>query len=400
MCVEVHGYPIFDEDGEVVQMIEYCLDITDRKRMDVELRVAKEKAEAASYAKGAYLESILENTSDLIVTSDTSGKIVSFNRGAEAVLGYDRQAVIGRHASMLFVDPDDRKRLVETVKAGGTVSGCHARYAHHKRPRVVDVHLTLTQLRDEDGTEVGFVGIGSDVSEQRRLQEALIQSEKMAAMGKLAASVAHEINNPLTGILTFAEAAMDEAPEDQTSRGDLEIIVRETLRCRRIVRDLLDYSRLEKPKRTKMSINQVVERSLTLIRGQAPFRDVSFDLAFSDELPEVEVDVGQMQQLFLNLIINAADAMGHRGKITIRSQSLEDDRMVQVFVADEGCGIAPDKLDRIFDPFYSTKGEQGNGLGLNVVQSIVAQHGGNVRVETEMGRGTTFFVCLPASSPP
>ncbi len=397
--VEVHGYPIFGDDGKVVQMIEYCLDITDRRRTDAELRVDKERAEAASYAKGAHLESILENTSDLIVTSDTSGRIVSFNRGAEVVLGYDRQDAIGKHASMLFVDPAERERLIDRVNAGGSVSGYHARYAHKNRPRIVDVHLTLSQLRDADGAAAGFVGIGRDVSEQQRLQKALIQSEKMAAMGKLAASVAHEINNPLTGILTFAEALMDETPEDDPSREDSEIIFREAMRCRQIVRDLLDYSRLEKPKRARMSINRVVERSLTLIRGQAPFRDVSFDLGFADELPEVEVDVGQMQQLFLNLVINAGDAMGHRGTITIKSQSLEDNRMVQVSVSDEGCGIPPDEIDRIFDPFYSTKGEQGNGLGLNVVQSIVAQHGGTVRVETKAGQGTTFLVCLPVSSP-
>lgn len=396
ITVEVHGCPIFDDEGNVVQMIESCVDVSARKRMEEQLRVAKEEAEAASFAKSQHLASILENTSDMIVTSDQQGNIVSFNRGAELILGYDRQEVIGRPAWILFEDAMERERLIERAREEGSVSGCHARYLHKNGQRAVDIHVTLSQLRDEAGAPTGFVGIGRDVSEQQRLQAALIQSEKMAAMGKLAASIAHEINNPLTGILTFAEELMEGATPDDAVRGDYEMIVREALRCRGIVRDLLDYTRLEKPKRERVNIDKVVERSHGLIKGQAQFRDVEFELGFAANLPDVQVDVGQMRQVFLNLIINAGDAMELRGTIHIHSALSDDGRFVEVSVRDTGCGIAPELLDRIFFPFYSTKGQQGNGLGLNVVQSIVMQHGGTIRVESEVGVGATFVVSLPA----
>lgn len=368
---------------------------TARLRMEGELRVAKERAEAASHQTGAYLAGLLDNTSDMIVTLDTEGRVASFNRGGEAMLGYDRAEVIGRPLSVLHRDPEECADLLRRVEEREGLSGLDTQLLHKNGERVVNTQLTLSVLRDEDGEPVGFVGISRDVSEQKQLQGALIQSEKMAAMGKLAASVAHEINNPLTGILTFSESLAEDAPPDDPNIKDYELIFHEAMRCRDIVKELLDYSRLDKPHRVTTRVNRVIERSLNLVERQATFKDVTVELQLAESLPPSSLDPGQMQQVFLNLMINAVDAMERSGTLTIISGVAADDRLVEVSVRDTGCGIPARDIEKIFDPFYSTKGKHGNGLGLNVVQSIVGQHGGHMEVESVVGTGTVFYVRLP-----
>ncbi len=335
---------------------------TIRGEMEEELRVAKERAEAASHQTGAYLANLLDNTSDMIVTLDLDGRVASFNRGGEAMLGYGREEVVDRPLSALHQDPDEYAPLLERARREDGFSGVGVKLLHKNGERVVDTQLTLSPLKAEDGEAVGFIGISRDVTEQNQLQGALIQTEKMAAMGKLAASVAHEINNPLTGILTFSENLSEDAPADDPNREDYELIFREALRCRRIVRELLDYSRLNKPHRVTARVNNTIERTLRLVERQASFSDVEVKLDLCQSLPPTHLDPGQMQQVFLNLIINAVDAMDQRGKLTITSGVAADGQFAEVTVSDTGCGIPANDLDKIFDPFYSTKGKCGNVL--------------------------------------
>jgi two-component system NtrC family sensor kinase len=237
------------------------------------------------------------------------------------------------------------------------------------------------------------------VTESQQLQEELVESEKHAAVGKLAAGVAHELNNPLTGILTFSEELLEDSPKDSPLREDLEIIVRETFRCRQIVRDLLDFSRQARPNPQILPVEPVVKKAVQLVNKQAAFHDIDFVMQFEDGL-HVQADFNQLQQVILNLVINARDAMDGKGVLKVRSRSFPERRRVVVDVEDEGCGIPPGQIDKIFEPFFSTKGQRGNGLGLAAVRSIVEQHKGEISVQSKEGAGSTFSILLPAVSGP
>ena len=252
-------------------------------------------------------------------------------------------------------------------------------------------------MTDYKNEIVAICSVSRDVTESRRLHHELLQTEKHAAVGKLAAGVAHEINNPLTGILTFAEELRDDSDPDSPMREDLDFIVRETLRCRQIVRDLLDFSRQHKPDRQRVKPDVVVRRAMNLVAKQASFHDITFDLQVDDRTPEISADSNQLQQAILNLIINARDAMEGRGAILL-TVGLDEAGMVALEVRDEGIGISESQLPHIFEPFFSTKGAQGNGLGLAAVRSVVDQHAGRIAVESKLGKGTVFRIVLPVAT--
>ncbi len=246
-----------------------------------------------------------------------------------------------------------------------------------------------------------FGNLASKFNEMsRRLSQSrrsLIQSERLISMGRLAAGVAHELNNPLTGVLAFTESLIDDADEGDERVEDYRVIQREALRCRRIVRDLLDFVRQEKPAMRAEDAGRLVGLTLRLIEKLASFRDVALVFEKGGDLPLVRADASQVQQVLLNLLVNAADAMDGRGTICIGMRQVERGRWVEISVADDGPGIPEEIRDRIFEPFFSTKAHRSNGLGLSICQGIVEQHGGRLTFETWEGRGTTFNVLLPAA---
>jgi two-component system NtrC family sensor kinase len=230
------------------------------------------------------------------------------------------------------------------------------------------------------------------------MQGELVESEKHAAVGKLAAGVAHELNNPLTGILTFSEDLLEDAEEASPLYEDLEIIQKETLRCRRIVRDLLDFSRQSKADRQVISLEPVIRRTLNLVQKQAAFHDIDFKTDLNDMDLKVHADPSQLQQVFLNLVINARDAMDGNGTIDIRLIGVPEKRSVIFEIEDNGCGISQENITTVFEPFYTTKAEHGNGLGLAVVSSIVEEHGGHITAESAVEEWTIFRVSMPTVS--
>lgn len=250
-------------------------------------------------------------------------------------------------------------------------------------------------LGDDLGEPVAICSVSRDVTESRRLQQELLLAERDAAMGKLAAGVAHELNNPLTGILTFTEELLDEAPEASALSEDLGVILRETLRCRQIVKDLLDYSRRDGLRRQRVSLESILERTLSLLAKQASFHDIEFRQELADGPLLTQGDPNQLQQVLLNLIINARDAQDGQGVITLQAGRQGD--QVWISVQDQGVGIPEEQRDLIFDPFFTTKGAQGNGLGLAAVQSIVERHDGAITVESQHNQGARFRVSLPAA---
>jgi two-component system NtrC family sensor kinase len=229
-------------------------------------------------------------------------------------------------------------------------------------------------------------------------RQQIRRSEQLASVGRLAAGVAHEINNPLTGVLAFADLMREKENMDPQDREDLEVIIRETKRAREIVRGLLDYARETPSLKTCLNVNDVIRQVIQLLGKREAFQNVNLVEALADNLPPVECDRNQIQQVLVNLSLNACEAMPNGGTLLIGT-SLVDDQVV-VEVTDTGCGIKPRDLEKIYEPFFTTKPVgKGTGLGLSVSCGIIQQHGGVLEVESVVGKGTTFTVKLPLAQP-
>jgi len=233
-------------------------------------------------------------------------------------------------------------------------------------------------------------------------QRQLAQADKLASLGRLAAGVAHEINNPLTGVLTNASFQLKRAPEGSQLSQDLEVVVRETKRCREIVRGLLDFARPAPPSRGPVDLNEVVRRALKITLQALTLQHVSLELELAPDSPETLGDANQLQQVVVNLLVNARDAVGSGGAIRVgtRADRAGEQPFAEVVVEDAGCGIPKTDLPHLFEPFFTTKGTHGTGLGLAVTWGIVLAHGGTIDVRSELGKGSRFTVRLPLAEPP
>lgn len=254
--------------------------------------------------------------------------------------------------------------------------------------------------------------IQKKTAEIMKAHDQLINAEKLASLGRMAAGVAHELNSPLTGIVTFAHLMLKRMPpENKQDREDLEIIIEQANRCSKIIKGLLGFSRKATAERVEININTLLDSTIAMVRNQAKFHNIKFNLNFDESLPLIHVDPNQMQQVFLNLLINAADAMNERGQITIATRTVgeseedqwfkmghprEGKKYIEIEFTDTGPGIPEEYLGKIFEPFFTTKPVgKGTGLGLAVSYGIVKRHGGNITVRSEVGKGASFFIRLP-----
>jgi two-component system NtrC family sensor kinase len=232
-----------------------------------------------------------------------------------------------------------------------------------------------------------------------RAQEQLINAEKLASLGRMAAGVAHEMNSPLTGIMTFAHLMLKRMPpENKEDAEDIKVIIEQTERCSRIVKGLLGFSRRTVSEKALFDINILIENTLSMVRNQARFYNIDFDIQLDRSLPEINMDPNEIQQVFLNLLINAADAMEEKGKIVIASRFIEEDKgkFIELEFTDTGPGIPEDMHSKIFEPFFTTKpAGKGTGLGLAVSYGIIKKHDGDILVKSEHGKGASFFIRLP-----
>ncbi|GAB4262144.1 MAG: ATP-binding protein [Deferrisomatales bacterium] len=231
--------------------------------------------------------------------------------------------------------------------------------------------------------------------ELRQAQEQLVRSEKLASLGKLVAGIAHELNNPITGILMLASYLEEDEDADPERREDLRRIAEESQRCATIVRGLLDFARESVPRKEAVDVHSVLDRALGLLATQAIFQDVAIVRRYAPDLPAVLADPHQLGQVFVNLLLNAGQAMPAGGTLTV--ETAETDGAVAVCIRDTGCGISERDLGRIFDPFFTTKDGDGTGLGLSVSYGIVENHGGTIQVRSRPGEGSAFTVRLPTA---
>jgi two-component system NtrC family sensor kinase len=236
--------------------------------------------------------------------------------------------------------------------------------------------------------------VSERADEMKKINAQLFRSEKLASLGKLAAGVAHEINNPLTGILTNSSLLLEDMEKDDPKYEDVEVMVKETIRCREIVKRLLDFARQTRPQKRLASINALIDNIILLVRNQTSFRNILIEKDLSADIPDILVDPDQIQQVFVNIILNAAEAMTKGGSLKIRSARSADRESIVITFADTGPGISEEVRERIFDPFYTTK-EHGTGLGLSISYGIVEQHGGTISVDSNPGKGSTFTISLP-----
>jgi len=346
-------------------------------------------------------KTLFENVSDAVfITDKENNTLLDVNKRAESLLGRCRQELVGMDKFQMYpVDKrayyrkqffecicrnDDTATEVEIIKKDGNMV-------------LVGMNANIITT-DEKGT---IQVIFKDLSEMRRLQDELIQSSKMAAMGHLIAGVAHELNQPLTGIKGFAQAAFLDMGNTALMKEDLNNVIEQANRMDKIIRNVRLFTRKADFKMVPLDINEPLKDSLLLIRAQFKVHDVDFELLLAEDLPKICGDVNQLQQVFLNLITNAKDAINslkfpQARKITIKTAQSEDNKNIEAIFEDTGCGIAQDKLDKIFNPFFTTKSrEKGTGLGLSIVHRIISNHKGKIEVVSKENKGTTVKIILP-----
>jgi len=400
-----HGVPmpvemdlIRIEDGMTVSVMVQLHDIAERKRLGQQLQEYSEELEAKVRERTReieetkqYLENLLENANDVIYTLDTEQRFTYVNSKVET-WGYRKEDLIGRPYLSLLSKRHRGRRLKSTLDIGA--KQVYEVEVMSPTGEARAVMVSVSPLCDPEGRIQGVLGIARDITDTKKLEQQIRNSEKLASVGKLAAGVAHEINNPLGGILNclynLRKGTLSQARQEEYI-ASMEDGLR---RVQKIVRQLLDFSQQHDPQFSSIDINAVVERVLVLTNHAFVENHIRLEKQLRLGLPSLMVDRHMIEQVLVNLILNAVQAIRGGGVITIRTRVVAETCAVDV--EDTGCGIPPNVLPRIFDPFFTTKGTgEGTGLGLSVSLGIVERHGGQILVESEVGKGTVFTVRLP-----
>jgi len=346
-----------------------------------------------------FRENIIENSPDAIVCVRKGGEIIIFNSAAEKLLSYRKEEVIGKMNIVKVYPPGGAKNVMKQLRSdefGGKGLLQKTEVAvMDKAGNEIPTYLSAAILY-EDGREAGSVGIFTDLREHRKLEKQLLRSEKLSSLGQLSAGIAHEINQPLTGVLTFAHLLLRKFKDDEKTRKDLETIVRETTRIRGIVQGILDFARETHMQKKPRKIDEVLDQTLEIVVHQQRFFGITLEKNYDPSLPEVVVDSNLMEQVFMNIILNAVDALHGSGTLTVKTR--RHNGWAEVEFSDSGTGMPEEILDKIFDPFFTTKDStegMGMGLGLAVSYGIVKNHNGDISVSSKEGQGTTFSIRLP-----
>jgi PAS domain S-box-containing protein len=386
-------------DDHVLVMVQ-LRDITDRKKLERQLQSYREELEVKVQERTReieetkqYLENLLENANDVIYTLDTDQQFTYVNSKVNA-WGYRKDDLLGRPYLSLLSRRHRGRRLKSTLDIG--TKQVYEVEVMTRMGEVRSVMVSVSPLQGADGGILGVLGIARDMTDTKKMEQQIRNSEKLASVGKLAAGVAHEINNPLSGILNclynLRKGGLSSTRQEEYW-ASMEHGVR---RVQKIVRQLLDFSQQHEPEFSPADINRVVDQVLMLTTHLFAPNRIRLETVLGRDLPSLMVDRHMIEQVLMNLILNAVQAMRSGGVLTIRTSVAEG--LCRVEVSDTGSGIPPAVLPHIFDPFFTTKGEgEGTGLGLSVNLGIAERHGGNILVDSEVGRGTTFTLCLPVS---
>jgi len=339
-----------------------------------------------------FSENIVESINVGILAADLDDRVESWNSQIERLTGIARQDAVGHKLRDLL--PAELCEQLESVRGQ---FGIHNIYKFVLRPNEVTLNIAIAPLISRDGDRIGRLIIFDDITDRAELERRLVQADKLSSIGLLAAGVAHEVNTPLAVISTYAQMLAKQISGDAQKAPLLEKIARQTFRASEIVNSLLNFSRTSPTEYVSVDLNKVIRETLTLLDHQLAQASVKVELLLHDSLPKIKGNPGKLQQVFLNLFLNARDAMESGGTLAIRSGA--QDGVVRVTVADSGGGIAHENLSRIFDPFFTTKAaRKGTGLGLSVSYGIVREHSGDIEVESEIGAGTRFQLTFPEAA--
>jgi PAS domain S-box-containing protein len=351
--------------------------------------------------RARYKSLINELIQEDVMVIATDYKIMDINDNLLNKLGRRREEVIGRycyeitHRQNLPCSGDRHPcPLIQTMETQEPSQTTHV----HRDKDDNEIYYSIgTYPLREKGNIIAAIEISRDITEDINAQKSMMQQEKLASVGRLSAGVAHEINNPLTTILTTAMLIQEELDPQDPNYQELGTITKETLRCRKIVTSLLDFARQSTPASKPCDINKLINECVVLTQKQAAFKDISLSCELDENIPLLPLDKGQIQQSIINLIINAIEATDAGGAIFILSAYHLQQEKVEVTVKDTGNGIGEKDMVRIFDPFFTTK-DSGSGLGLAITHGIIEQHNGTIEVDSKEGRGTTFTIKLPLKS--
>ncbi len=358
----------------------------------------------------AFLKNLILSSVDGVMAADRKGKILIFNDAAAEISGYSVDEAL-KTLNIRDVYPEDgayevmRKLRNDNFGGQGKLQSCQVDVLRKDGQRIpISLNAAIVY---ENGDEVATVGFFHDLRETLQIQKELeqtqvqlLQAEKMASLGKLAAGVAHQINNPLGGIILFAGLMLEEYDLEEAAREDLNRILRDAERCKDTVKELLEFARQTRHEMRPLDINEAIVRTLFLLENQTLFQNIEIMRQLDDGIPPVRGDSQQLNHLFMNIILNAAQAMQGSGKLTVSTKRGPNDNRAHIAIADTGPGIPPDVMPQIFDPFFTTKEEgEGTGIGLSLVYGIVENHGGTIRAVNREPNGTCFFIELPLSTP-
>jgi PAS domain S-box-containing protein len=397
--VNITTSPLVSKEKEIIGVVENFRDLT--KHTGLWGRLRKERNKAHQYLNIAGV---------IIVAIDRSGIVTLINKKGCNVLGYEEKDILGKDWYDLCVRESERKERKDShLKLMTGEEEIVEDYENiiltkGNEERIIAWHNTL--IKDDSGNILGTLSSGEDITKRKLTEEELIRSEKMASLGQLAASVAHEVNNPLAGIMVYVKLLLkkcraNDIQSEETERQLLKM-EKELDRTTRIIRNLLDFARVSEPSMRPVNVNKVVDAALQLIGNQINLENIDLEKQLSDDLPSVRADFDKIQQVLLNILLNAIQAMPDGGTLTIRTSKADsvkigDDQKntLRIDIQDNGIGIPKENLNKLFNPFFTTKERgKGVGLGLSVVHGIIGKHKGKIDVESEIGRGTTFTIYL------
>jgi PAS domain S-box-containing protein len=379
--------PLRKTDGTVVGVLSMVQDITERRKAEEALRQSEEK-----------LRIMFDSVPEGITISDLNGNIMETNESAVRMHGYGyKKELIGESSFKLIAEKDHSRAMDNLKKTLEKESSGIVEYTFLKRDgSEFPAELSAALLKDSAGNPLGFIAVTRDTTERKNMQEQLILTDRLASIGELASGIAHELNNPLTGVIGLSQLlAQRDVPED--IKEDLNVVYSEAQRAASVVKNLLTFARKHPPAKQLISVNDVISKVLELRAYEEKVSNIQVITHLALDLPQIMADYFQLQQVFLNIVINAEHFMleAHgKGTLTITTQKVGG--VVRAFFADDGPGIPKENLGHIFDPFFTTKEVgKGTGLGLSICHGIVTAHGGQIYAESEPGKEATFIVELP-----
>jgi two-component system NtrC family sensor kinase len=372
----------------------YLIDITQQKNLEGEFR-----------RRNAFFHNLIDSSVDGIIASDMKGSIMLFNQEAQSLMGYNEVDTQTLHVTKLYnegVAYELIKRMRSAHFGGRGKLLRHELIVKHKNGHDIPVSFSGGIIYDND-QEIATFGLFTDLRAMQQIEEdleqshqMLMQSEKMAGLGRLAAGVAHEINNPMSGIMLYANLVQEDLGEDHPLTSDLQTIIHEAERCKVIVADLLEFSHQTTYEMELVDLNDVIQKTLTILQHQPLFQNIEITQELTPELPPIYGNAIRLNQVVMNIIVNGVQAMEGDGRLRIISRTRANDDINEVTIQDSGPGIDNELLEKIFDPFFTTKATgEGTGLGLSVSYAIVKEHKGLIRVTSSPETGTTFTLRFP-----